>query len=186
MVPVSTRRDLVVAAAVGGFLSFAAGALNAWAVGSGVDAGLSEATAGWMLSIGAACGITLRIASGLRLDSIRLRPFLVAGIMVLGGAVGVALMTVRDPEVHIVATVIAFAGGWVWPVFTNFGIVRTNAEAAGAVTGVTQSGVYIGVFTAPLLTGWLIEAYGYHMMWFVVAASLVIGSGLALSVRYRF
>jgi cyanate permease len=184
--PVSTRHDLVVAAAVGGFLSFGAGSLNAWTVGSGVDAGLSEATAGWLLSLGAALGIALRVFAGSKLDATARRPFLIAGLMVLVGAAGVAFMSIRLPGLHIAATLVAFAGGWVWPVFTNYGIVRTNAEAAGAVTGITQSGVYVGVFIAPLLTGWLIEAYGYTTMWFVVAASLTIGSALALSVRHRF
>jgi len=184
--PVSTRHDLVVAAAVGGFLSFGAGSLNAWTVGSGVDAGLSEATAGWLLSLGAALGIALRVFAGSKLDATSRRPFLIAGLMVLVGAAGVAFMSIRLPGLHIAATLVAFAGGWVWPVFTNYGIVRTNAEAAGAVTGITQSGVYVGVFIAPLLTGWLIEAYGYTTMWFVVAASLTIGSALALSVRHRF
>ncbi len=86
----------------------------------------------------------------------------------------------------MVATLLAFAGGWVWPVFTNYGIVRTNAATAGAATGVTQMGVYIGVFLAPLVTGWLIEQYGYGTMWSVVVVMILIGSTLALWVRNRF
>ncbi len=184
--PMSNRGDLLIAAALGGCLSFAAGALNAWIVSSGVDAGLGEGTAGLMLSLGAGTGIALRVLAGTRLDRMRPRPFLVAGLMVLFGAVGVVLLTVRSPGVHMAATLLAFAGGWVWPVFTNYGIVRSNAAAAGAATGVTQMGVYIGVFIAPLLTGWIIERHGYAVMWLVVAGAIVAGSTLALSVRNRF
>lgn len=184
--PVSGRRDLLIAAVLGGCLSFAAGSLNAWIVSSGVDAGLGEGTAGLMLSLGAACGIALRVFAGTRLDLMTFRPFLIAGLMVLAGAVGVTLLTLRSPTVHMAATVLAFAGGWVWPVFTNYGIVRTNAETAGAATGVTQMGVYIGVFLAPLVTGRLIESHGYGTMWSVVAGMILVGSALALWVRNRF
>ncbi len=184
--PVSRRPDLLVAAVLGGCLSFAAGSLNAWIVSSGVDAGLGEGTAGLMLSVGAGSGIALRVIAGTRLDVMRLRPFLVAGFMVLAGAAGVGLLTVRSPGVHMVATLIAFAGGWVWPVFTNYGIVRTNAAAAGAATGVTQMGVYVGVFLAPLVTGRVIERFGYPAMWSLVVVMILIGSTLALSVRNRF
>ena len=184
--PVSTKQELLMAAVAGGCLSFAAGALNAWIVSSGVDAGLGEGSAGLMLSLGAATGITLRVVAGTRLDRMRHAPFKVAGLMVLFGAAGVALLTVRSPMVHVAATVIAFAGGWVWPVFTNYGIVRANRAAAGAATGITQMGVYVGVFAAPLTTGWLIEGYGYPTMWLAVAAMIVVGSIFALSLRHRF
>lgn len=184
--PVSSRRNLLIAAVLGGCLSFAAGSLNAWTVSSGVDAGLGEGTAGLMLSLGAGCGIALRVFVGTRLDRMRARPFLAAGLMVLVGAVGVALLSVRSPGLHMAATLLAFSGGWVWPVFTNYGIVRTNAAAAGAATGVTQMGVYVGVFLAPLITGWLIERHGYGMMWSMVVVMIVAGSALALSVRNRF
>lgn len=186
LTPVSPRRDLLIAAVLGGCLSFAAGSLNAWIVSSGVDAGLGEGAAGLMLSLGAASGIALRVFTGTRLDLMTVRPFLVAGVMVLAGAVGVAMLTVRSPGIHMAATLLAFAGGWVWPVFTNYGIVRTNAATAGAATGLTQMGVYIGVFLAPLVTGRVIESYGYGVMWSMVVVMILIGSTLALWVRNRF
>ena len=113
-------------------------------------------------------------------------PFRVAGLTALVGAAGMVILSVRTPGVHMAATVVAFAGGWVWPVFTNFGVVRTNAAAAGAATGVTQMGVYIGVFLAPLVTGLLIEHSGYRLMWIVVAAVAVVGSMLAILIADEF
>ena len=184
--PGSTRIDLWIAATVGAFLSFAAGSLNAWIVSSGVDAGLGEATAGIMLSLGAGSGIALRIYAGSRLDQTDVPPFLIAGLMVLAGALGLAALTVRSPGFHALATMLAFAGGWIWPVFTNYGIVRTNPNAAASVTGLTQMGVYVGVFSAPLVTGWIIEHHGYQPMWLTTAAMMMVGSVLALSVRNRF
>lgn len=184
--PVSTRRSLILAGVVGGLLAFSAGALNAWVVASGVDAGLSPGFAGLMLSVGAASGITLRLAAGVRLDTMTARPLLVAGVTVLFGAVGMVLLGMRNEGVHIAATVLAFAGGWIWPVFTNFGIVRTNEAAAGAATGITQMGVYLGVFSAPLITGVLIESVGYGWMWSLVALTSAAGAALCIRISPDF
>ncbi len=183
---VSSRRSLLIAAVSGFFLAFSAGALNAWIVESGVEAGLGEGTAGLMLSLGAASGIALRLFSGTRVDTMAPRPFRVAGLTVLVGAAGMALLSTRSAGVHVVATVLAFAGGWIWPVFTNFGIMRTNKEAAGAASGTTQTGVFVGVFLAPVLTGWLIDSQGFQTMWLVVAVSAVLGAVASLAVANDF
>ncbi len=185
-VPESSPGELFLAAAVGACLAFGAGSLNAWGVGSGVDAGLGEGVAGLFLSVGAATGITLRLVAGWITDTMRTKPFRVAGLTALVGSVGMALLALRSPNIHVAATLLAFGGGWIWPVFTNYGIVRTNAEAAGTATGVTQMGVYVGVFVAPLITGWLIEGFGYPAMWLVVAASTVAGGILSIRIANRF
>lgn len=184
--PRSSRAALLGAAVGGGFLAFCAGGLTAWVVGSGVDAGLSQGAAGAMLSLGAAVGIALRLAWGFRLDSLRTAPLRLAGVMVLVGAAGFWLLGIRSPGWHIAATLVAFGTGWVWPIFTNYGVVRANPAAAAAATGVTQTGVYVGVFVAPLATGWMIETGGYPTMWSVVAASAVVGSLVLIRVSPEF
>ena len=138
--PQSSSRDLFLGAAVGTFLAFGAGSLNAWGVGSGVDAGLGEGMAGLFLSIGAATGITLRVISGWMSDTMRAAPFRVGGISALLGSLGMGMLALRSPGTHVSAMLVAFGAGWIWPVFTNFGIVRANPQAAGAATGVTQRG----------------------------------------------
>ena len=184
--PKSSSRDLFGAAAVGAFLAFSAGSLNAWGVGSGVDAGLGEGAAGLFLSLGAATGITLRLICGWVSDTMRARPFMVGGVTAMVGSAGMALLALRSPGFHVAAMLLAFGAGWIWPVFTNFGIVRANPEAAGAATGVTQMGIYVGVFAGPLSTGWIIEHSGYPLMWLAVAASSVIGATIAIRIADRF
>ena len=184
--PKSSSRDLFGAAAVGAFLAFSAGSLNAWGVGSGVDAGLGEGAAGLFLSLGAATGITLRLICGWVSDTMRARPFMVGGVTAMVGSAGMALLALRSPGFHVAAMLLAFGAGWIWPVFTNFGIVRANPEAAGAATGVTQMGIYVGVFVGPLFTGWIIEHSGYPLMWLAVAASSVIGATIAIRIADRF
>ena len=184
--PESSSRDLFLAAVVGAFLAFSAGSLNAWGVGSGVDAGLGEGAAGLFLSLGAATGITMRLICGWLSDTMRARPFLVGGVTAMVGSAGMALLALRSPGFHVAAMLLAFGAGWIWPVFTNFGIVRANPQAAGAATGVTQMGIYVGVFVGPLSTGWIIEHSGYPLMWLAVAASAVIGATIAIRIADRF
>ena len=185
-VPASSRRSLVLAGVVGGLLAFSAGSLNAWVVGSGVNAGLSHGTAGLFLGVGALCGIVLRLLCGLRSDSMGVPPMKAAGITGLVGSFGIALLGARMPGLHVVATVLALGGGWIWPVFTNFAILRANPDSAGAATGITQMGVYVGVFVGPLATGAMIGRFGYQVMWFVVAVSALIGSIIAIRISDRF
>ena len=184
--PESSSRDLFGAAAVGAFLAFSAGALVAWGVGSGVDAGLGEGMAGLLLSIGAATGITMREVSGWLSDTMRVKPFRVGGITALVGSAGMAALALRSPATHVAAMLLSFGCGWIWPVFTNYGIVRANPRAAGTATGVTQMGIYVGVFVGPLVTGWLIEHSGYPAMWLAVAASSVAGAAVSIRIADRF
>ena len=184
--PESSFRDLCLAAAVGAFLAFSAGSLIAWGVGSGVDAGLGPGTAGLFLSIGAATGITLRLVGGWMSDTMRAAPFRVGGVTALVGSLGMAALALRSPATHVAAMLLAFGGGWIWPVFTNYGIVRTNPRAAGTATGITQMGVYVGVFAGPLATGWLIEHQGYGAMWLAVAVSAVIGATISIRIADQF
>ena len=184
--PESSSRDLFGAAAAGAFLAFSAGSLVAWGVGSGVDAGLGEGMAGLLLSVGAATGITMRVLSGWLSDTMRVKPFRVGGITALVGSVGIAGLALRSPATHMAAMLLSFGCGWIWPVFTNYGIVRANPRAAGTATGVTQMGICVGVFVGPLVTGWLIEHSGYPAMWLAVAASSVTGAAVSIRIADRF
>lgn len=180
-IPFTPTRILVITGIGFAMLAFSAGSLAAWVVASGVDAGLSEGFAGVMLSAGAASGIVLRLIGGSVMDEMRPRPMSVAAVTAIIGSVGMALLGVRVEAVHVVATLVAFGGGWIWPAFTNFAVVRRNPDSAAAATGVTQTGVYIGVFTAPLITGALIEWKGYGWMWLLVAAMAVMGATVTAS-----
>lgn len=184
--PTTPRRSLAIAAIGFGCMSFTAGALNAWIVGSGVDTGIPEGWAGLLLSVGAACGIVIRLFVGFRMDSMAAHPFRVAAVLSLIGAVGMLLLAIQTPVTHVAATFLAFGAGWVWPVFTNFGVVRANQESAGAATGITQTGVYIGVFSGPLITGWIIETSGYPTMWVAVAGVMSLGALITLRTSRDF
>ena len=63
---------------------------------------------------------------------------------------------------------------------------RPATVAAGAATGTTQMGVYVGVFSAPLLTGPIIESAGYTAMWLVVAATVAAGALTSMVIADQF
>ena len=100
----------------------------------------------------------------------------IAAALSMVGAVGVLALTNRSPTTVVLATVLAFGTGWVWPVLTNFGIVSENRDAAAAATGITQTGVYVGVFVGPLATGLLSDSFGFGIMWVVTALVMVTGA----------
>lgn len=184
--PASTRRALGWSLVGGAFLAFAAGGLTSWTVASGVDAGLSEAMAGWMLSLGAAFGIGCRLFWGVRTDAMTVPPYTMAAGLASLGSVGMLGLATGDVAIHVAATFLAFGAGWVWPVFTNFGIMRTNGDAAGAASGVTQMGIYLGVFAGPLVTGWMIDEHGFGAMWVLVGAFMLVGAAITYRIRDEF
>lgn len=177
----STSKALVGAAVMSFLLAYTSGAINAWLVSSGVDAGLGEGVAGLALSAAAGLGIVMRLVAGTRLDASTTPPFTAAARIFVVGVAGFALLAIRSPAVHVVAGFMAFAGGWIWPAFTNFAIVNANPMTAARATGMTQTGVYLGVMTGPATTGVVVDRAGYPTMWLMVAAiGVVAGTGLLI------
>ncbi len=178
----SSTRLLVFVAFISFLLAYTSGSINAWLVASGVDAGLGEGTAGFALSAAAALGISMRLFAGFRLDASRVPPFTAAARLFTIGIAGFVLLAVRNPTTHVIGGLLAFSCGWIWPAFTNYAIVRTNPRSAARATGMTQTGVYLGVMAAPATTGPIVDRVGYAAMWIVTAVIgtvAVVGLGLA-------
>lgn len=181
--PLVTDRRTLLRASVGfACLAAVAGSLTAWTVSSAVDAGIEPGSAGLLLSAAAGCGIAVRLLLGVRLDSLTRNPLQVAAAMSTVGAIGVLTVATRSPVAVLLGSLLAFATGWVWPVLTNFAIVSVNRAAAATATGITQTGVYLGVFGGPLLSGLLIETAGYSVMWLCVAVVMLIGVAIVARV----
>lgn len=186
--PTSTStptRVLVVASVACCALAYTAGALNSWLVESSVEVGWSPSAAGWTLTGAAGFGVVVRLTWGAFLDRLR-SPIAVGAGFSLAGAGGIVMLSFGGHWLHLAAAALGFGGAWVWPVFTNFGVLRANPESGGAATGMTQSGVYLGIFLSPWISGWLIEQFGFGAMWLVAASLTACGALLLTSVSGHF
>lgn len=182
----STRSTLLVAASAAFFAAAAAGTLGSWLTSSATDAGWSSGGAGLLLSVGSISGIATRLALGWQADRTQRLPMMTAAMFLAVGALGAGLLAPRLEWTHAVAAVIAFGAGWSWPALFNLAIVRTNAGAAARATGVTQTGVYVGVVVGPIAMGQLVERSGYRLGWSVVGASMLIGASIMFRVAPKF
>jgi MFS family permease len=182
----SDRSTLFTAAAAAFFAAAAAGTLGSWLTSSATDAGWSIGAAGVLLSIGSVSGIAARLVLGWRADRSSQFPMLTAAGFLLLGALGVLVLAPRLAWPHALGAVVAFGAGWSWPALFNFAVVRTNLGAAAKATGITQTGVYVGVVAGPIAMGQVVERSGYTAGWSMVAVSMVIGASIMFRVGSRF
>lgn len=166
---------LVILAAAVGFASAANGTLATFVVSAGVEAGLEESVAGLVLTLGSAAGITMRLVVGARADRRGGRHLPVVSILLASGALGYVLLAPGLVPTHLLGALVAFGSGWAWPGLFNLAVVRLNPSAPAAATGITQTGVYAGALTGPILFGVVVDAAGYGLAWLLAG----IASGLA-------
>lgn len=175
---------LVLLAAAVGFAAAANGTLATFTVTAGVEAGLGEAAAGFVLMGGAATGITMRLLAGRQADRRGSRHLPVVTMLLAGGAVGYLLLAPGRVPTHLVGAAVAFGAGWAWPGLFNLAIVRLNPGAPAAATGITQTGVYIGALAGPILFGLAIDTVGYELAWIGAAVSS-LGAAIGMVIGRR-
>jgi MFS family permease len=166
-----------------GFGAAAGGTLGSFLVSAAVDSGLSEGSAGWVLTAGSLAGITVRLDAGLRADRRdggHLR--VVATMLALGAAAFLLLATTREIA-YVLAGPLAFCTAWAWPGLFNLAVVRANPRRPAAATGITQTGTYVGAVSGPLLFGVIADAWSYRAAWFAAAAFAVCASVAMVSAR---
>jgi MFS family permease len=160
--------------------------LAAVSASSAVDAGWSAGAAGLLLSLGAISGISVRMVLGWQADHNGKLPMRTASISLGIGVLGALLLAPRTQWTHALAIILAFGAGWGWPALFNFAVVRTNPQAASAATGITQTGVYVGVLSGPIVFGFLVENVSYEAGWIVIACSMIIGAAIMARLAPRF
>lgn len=175
---------LVLLAVAVGFAAAANGSLATFMVSAGVDAGLGESAAGLVLMGGSAAGIAMRLLAGRRADRRGGRHLPVVSALLVGGAVGYLLLAPGEVVTHLLGAAVAFGSGWAWPGLFNLAVVRLNPAAPGAATGITQTGVYIGALSGPILFGLVVDAWGYGPAWSLAALSS-LGSAVGMAFGRR-
>lgn len=171
-------RALVVVAVAGALAAAAVNGLAAFLVESAVRAGFSASSAGLLLGVGSALGVAARVLVGWladRRDGGHLR---IVTAMMATGAVGMALFATGAPAAFYAGTALVFALGWSWPGLLTFAVVRLNPAAPAVATSYTQTGVFAGGATGPVVFGLLVTAGSYRLAWSAAALAMVAASVL--------
>jgi MFS family permease len=159
-----------------GFGAAAGGTLGSFLVSAAVDGGVSEAGAGWLLTVGSLAGITVRLLAGLQADRRDGGHLRVVVLMLLAGAGAFALLAVGEPWTYLVAGPLGFMTAWAWPGLFNLAVVRANPTRPAAATGITQTGTYVGAVSGPLLFGAIADHLGFRAAWLVAVAFALVGA----------
>jgi len=175
---------LMVVAVATALASGTANALGAFLVGSAVEHGLSEGTAGLTLAAGSALSVLMRIGLGWQADRREGGHLLVVAGLLVTGSAGLALLALPDTWALLAGTLLGFGVGWAWPGLLTFAVVRLNPTAPAAATSITQTGVYVGAGLGPLAFGALVEATSYPTAW-LAAAVLMVAAGALMPVGRR-
>jgi predicted MFS family arabinose efflux permease len=182
----SSLRSLLAIAVAAGTGTAAATTLGTFLVAGAVDVGMAPARAGVLLAVGSALGVAARVGAGWRADHRDGGHLRAVRAMMLGGAVGFALLAVADDELLLVlGTALGFAAGWGWNGLLVHAVVQHNLAAPAAATGVTQSGLYVGGMTGPLAFGLLSLRQGFAAGWWLGVA-LLCAAAVATTVGERW
>lgn len=166
-------------AIVAGVVTIAPGALGTFTVIGAVEAGLSEAAAGWTLSLAGLATIIARAGYGVAADRWGRGGVTPLFMVIALGSVTLALLAFAAGGWFVPAAVAAFAVAWGWPGLMTFSVVEGNVDRPAAATAITQAGVFFGAGVGPPLFGWIEQRSGFTTAWLVTAAALMVGAVVA-------
>lgn len=172
-------RDLAILAVGVGLGSSASNALGAFLVLSGVEAGMGEATAGLLLTLGSIAGIGVRLLVGLRADRATGGTLTVIAAMFVVASVAFVLLAMGSVPLLVVGTPLAFATAYAWPGLFQLSVVRSNPSAPGVATGIAMTGTLSGAVAGPVVFGAVATA-SYAAAWLTGAGMLVVAAVIVL------
>lgn len=179
--PRSPALPLVVLAAGGGFAAAATNSLGGFYVDFVVLEGVPVNTAGTMLAAGSLSAILVRIVGGWWADHHPAGMRMVARLLMVG-AVGFVLLGSTLSVIGL-ATVMAFGAGWGWNGLFHYSVTERHPPSAGASTGATTAGLFLGGVLGPATFGLIADHGSYALAWKCAGGALVIGALLVLLGR---
>ncbi len=169
-------RALVMLAVGGGLGSAAGNSLGTFLVMSTVADGVHPGVAGLLSAAGSGAGLVSRLASGVLADRRRGGHLLVVAVMLTVGSAGFLLLASGSTALLLPGALIAFAAGWGWNGLFNLAVVTSHPHAAGAATGVSQTGVLVGGAAGPLLFGLAVQHGSFALAWSCTSAAVLLAS----------
>ncbi len=147
--------------------------------------GFSEATAGALVAAGGLAGLAVRIAAGIRADRVQGGALVAAAVLCVMGAAGWLLMASLMPALFVAGLLAANAFGWGWPGLVHLAVARRFPESTAAASGITQTGVALGLLLGPPLVGYVAVSEGWRWAWIGAAAAALVGAAVIVSARGR-
>lgn len=147
------------------------------------SAGISEDSAGLLLSATSAGVIAARIVLGVMADRGRTGDILTVAVLLVASAGGYALMAAGIGWLYALGGQIAIILGWSWPGLMVLALVRMNAHAPGLASSFAVGGLNLGAVVGPAAFGAISDSASSSMA-LVVAAVWTLASA-ALCVLGR-
>ena len=149
------------------------------------NAGISESTAGLLLSAASAGVMTVRIALGALADRIRTGAVSTVAVLLTASAAGYALMAASTPWLYALGGQAAIILGWSWPGLMVLALVRIYPESPGLASSFVIGGLNLGAVVGPMAFGAISDAASSSVA-LAVAAAWVLGAAvLSLASRVR-
>jgi predicted MFS family arabinose efflux permease len=149
------------------------------------NAGISESTAGLLLSAASAGVITVRIALGALADRVRTGAVSTVAVLLTASAAGYALMAANTPWLYALGGQAAIILGWSWPGLMVLALVRIYPQAPGLASSFVIGGLNLGAVVGPVAFGAISDAASSSVA-LAVAAAWVLGAAvLSLASRIR-
>jgi predicted MFS family arabinose efflux permease len=162
-----------------------AGSLGTFLVDSAVNRGLAPGIAGLTLTLGSVACLMARVGGGWLVDRRGAHgDVTTVAVLLLVGAVGLALLAAPGTAALAVGVLLGFGFGWAFPGLVNVAVVQLHPHAPAAATSITQTGVYAGGCAGPLAFGATAASHGYPTAWLGAAAAMLVAAGLILLGRH--
>ena len=176
---------LLILLSVGAGLATGSGnGMTAFTVAAADHAGFSSSAAGLLLMAGSLMGVSVRVSSGWLADRLGRWSLLLAGGLVGIGVLGYLGLALEGPPAwRVVATLVAFGGGWGFPGLILLTIARTNPRSPATAMGVGRLGPSMGAILGPLAFGAIVDSSGYPAAWLAAAGASLASAILLLSAR---
>lgn len=167
---------------------FAAAAMTAFLVTSGVAGGLAKSDAGFLAGVAGAVAVTVRIYSGVLADRRGRGHFKVVAVMlVLGclGYFGLAMGAFSKTAIFFwFGAIIAYGAGWGWNGLFNYAVIQTHPQTPARATSITQVGGRLSSVFGPLVFGVVVAHWSYAAAWVINGVIAVLGALIIVYGRH--